>query len=61
MADGTTKGWATEEMGQAALGDKRLNTRLISICAVLRGAGISDQPGVRELGGNEGGLPVLRQ
>jgi hypothetical protein len=32
MTDGTTKGWATEEMGQAALGDKRLNTRLISIC-----------------------------
>ena len=27
-----TGGWATEEMGQADLGDKRLNDRLISIC-----------------------------
>ena len=32
MAHGTTDGWAAEEMGQAALGDKRLNARLVSIC-----------------------------
>jgi len=32
MTHGTTDGWAAEEMGQVALGDKRLNTRLISIC-----------------------------
>ena len=32
MAHGTTVGWAAEEMGQAALSDKRLNARLVSIC-----------------------------
>lgn len=32
MTQGTTAGWAAEELGQVALGDKRLNTRLISIC-----------------------------
>ena len=32
MTHRTTDGWAAEEMGQVALGDKRLNTRLISIC-----------------------------
>ena len=32
MTDGATEGWAAEEMGQADMGDKRLNDRLVSIC-----------------------------
>ena len=32
MAHGTTAGWAAEELGQADLGDKRLNERLVLIC-----------------------------
>jgi hypothetical protein len=47
MTDGTTKGWATEEMGQAALGDKRLNTRLISICDRFSEAPESRPPDIR--------------
>src|ERR1039458_8712999 len=32
MAKERIAGWATEEMGRADLGDKRLKDRLISIC-----------------------------
>lgn len=32
MASGTNAGWAADEMGQADLGDRRLNDRLVSIC-----------------------------
>jgi len=32
MARGVTEGWAAEELGQADLGDKRLNDRLIALC-----------------------------
>lgn len=32
MTSGSTEGWAADEMGQAELGDRRLNDRLVSIC-----------------------------
>lgn len=32
MADATRVGWTEEEMGRVALGDKRLNARLICLC-----------------------------
>jgi hypothetical protein len=31
MTHGTTEGWAAEELGPVALGDKRLNARLLSL------------------------------